>query len=115
MIELHGFSDASERAYGAAIYISSKRSPGQWKSTLLCSKSRVYPIKTLTIPRLELCAALLLARLTSKVISVIQVEFHHVYLWSESMITLAWIKTPHERLKPLVSNRVKLINELCPD
>ncbi|GBN76119.1 hypothetical protein AVEN_53636-1 [Araneus ventricosus] len=60
-------------------------------------------------------AALLLACLVSKVISIIQVPINHIYMWSDSTIALAWIKTPHEKLKTYVSNRVKTINTLCPN
>ncbi|GFT91970.1 uncharacterized protein TNCV_125001 [Trichonephila clavipes] len=65
-IEIHGFSDASERAYAAVVYIKCFNESGQSQTRLLCSKSRVAPLKTLTIPRLELSAALLLSRLVKK-------------------------------------------------
>ncbi|GFW73403.1 integrase catalytic domain-containing protein [Trichonephila clavipes] len=65
-IEIHGFSDASERAYAAVVYIKCFNESGQFQTTLLCSKSRVAPLKTLTIPRLELSAALLLSGLVKK-------------------------------------------------
>ncbi|GBN20548.1 hypothetical protein AVEN_66594-1 [Araneus ventricosus] len=62
---IHGFADASTAAYGAAIYMQCPSIES--KSTyLLCSKSRVAPIKPVTIPRLELCAPLLLSQLTQK-------------------------------------------------
>lgn len=61
----HGFSDASTHAYGACIYPRTLDQNGVWSSNLLCSKSRVAPIKNkVTIPRLELCGALLLEKLT---------------------------------------------------
>ncbi|XP_072400667.1 uncharacterized protein [Diabrotica undecimpunctata] len=63
-----GFSDSKEMAYGACIYIRSLDSEGTYHCHLLCSKTRVAPLKTITIPRLELCAALLLAELAHKVI-----------------------------------------------
>ncbi|GBN75838.1 hypothetical protein AVEN_78893-1, partial [Araneus ventricosus] len=62
-VELHGFADASELAYGAVIYVKSINSYGGSEVKLLISKSRVAPLKFVTIPRLELCAAVLLSKL----------------------------------------------------
>ena len=62
-IHIHGFCNASEQAYGACIYFRSTNSCGKTSVSLVCSKSRVAPLKLLTLTRLELCAALLLARL----------------------------------------------------
>ena len=60
-IEVHGFCDANEAAYGACLYLRSIDNAGKITTTLLCSKSRVAPLKKKqTIPRLELCAASLL-------------------------------------------------------
>ncbi|XP_035206749.1 uncharacterized protein LOC118181675 [Stegodyphus dumicola] len=89
IIDLHGFCDASEKAFGAVIYIVSKATDGAVKTSLLCSKSRVCPIKALTIPRLELSAALLLARLVAKLLVILQIQFNGIYLWSDSTIVLA--------------------------
>ncbi|XP_043285701.1 uncharacterized protein [Venturia canescens] len=66
-VEIHGFSDASQLAMGAVVYV---RVTGPGKSTrtaLVCSKTKVAPIKRLTIPRLELTAALLVAKLAKYV------------------------------------------------
>ncbi|GFU65377.1 cytochrome P450 3A11 [Trichonephila clavipes] len=114
-IEVHGFSDASERAYAAVVYIKCFNESGQSQTRLLCSKSRVAPLKTLTIPRLELSAALLLSRLVKKVVPILQLSIHKIWMWTDSTIALAWIKTEPHKLKTFVSNRVAEIQALSKD
>ncbi|GFY05725.1 DUF1758 domain-containing protein [Trichonephila clavipes] len=114
-IEVHGFSDASERAYAAVVYIKCFNESGQSQTRLLCSKSRVAPLKTLTIPRLELSAALLLSRLVKKVVPILQLPINKIWMWTDSTIALAWIKTEPHKLKTFVSNRVAEIQALSKD
>ncbi|GFW19113.1 DUF1758 domain-containing protein [Trichonephila clavipes] len=114
-IEIHGFSDASERAYAAVVYIKCFNESGQSQTRLLCSKSRVAPLKTLTIPRLELSAALLLSRLVKRVVPILQLSIHKIWMWTDSTIALAWIKTEPHKLKTFVSNRVAEIQALSKD
>ncbi|GFU44781.1 DUF1758 domain-containing protein [Trichonephila clavipes] len=114
-IEIHGFSDASERAYAAVVYIKCFNESGQSQTRLLCCKSRVAPLKTLTIPRLELSAALLLSRLVKKVVPILQLPIHKIWMWTDSTIALAWIKTKPYKLKTFVSNRVAEIQALSKD
>lgn len=110
-ISLYGFADASELGYGAVLYVHCSIGNEQ-QMTLLTSKTRVAPLKPLTIPRMELCAAVLLAKLKEKVQQ--QCSFLNVpcFLHSDSMITLAWIKTNPSALKQYVASRVVAINEL---
>ncbi|GFY01506.1 uncharacterized protein TNCV_2606931 [Trichonephila clavipes] len=113
--EIHGFADASERCYGAAVYCKSKNLKSETLVRLITSKSRVAPIKSLTIPRLELCAAVLLAKLVKRVVAALQLETAEVYLWSDSMIDLAWLRKKPMDLKTFVQNRVAKIQELYPN
>ncbi|GFX85004.1 uncharacterized protein TNCV_4998331 [Trichonephila clavipes] len=92
VIEIHGFADASERCYGAEVYCKSKNLKSETLVRLITSKSRVAPIKSLAIPRLELCAAVLLAKLVKRVVAALQLETAELYLWSDSMIVLAWLR-----------------------
>lgn len=62
-MQLHGFSDASERAYAGVVYLRMHDSEGHVLVALVMSKTKVAPIKRITIPRLELCGAHLLAQM----------------------------------------------------
>ncbi|XP_055622113.1 uncharacterized protein LOC129765718 [Toxorhynchites rutilus septentrionalis] len=109
-VYLHGYCDASETAYGAVLYLRAVDEVGNVSSRLLCSKSKVTPINRPTIPRLELCAATLLARLIKTVKSTLRMTIHQTTAWSDSMTTLAWIAGDPARWKTFVANRVAEIN-----
>ncbi|GFU84100.1 uncharacterized protein TNCV_4504001 [Trichonephila clavipes] len=115
VIEIHGFADASEWCYGAAVYFKSKNLKSETFVRLITSKSRVAPIKSLTILRLELCAAVLLAKLVKRVVAALQLETPELYLWSDSMIVLAWLRKEPMYLKTFVQNRVAKIQGLYPN
>ena len=110
-VELHGFADASEDAYGVCIYLRSRNKAGSVMTSLICSKSRVSPLKKKSIARLELCAATLLSKLVSRIIATLTTQISSVTLWSDSMITLYWILTPFQKLSTFVGNRVSVIHE----
>ncbi|XP_063837178.1 uncharacterized protein LOC135086343 isoform X1 [Ostrinia nubilalis] len=110
--QLHGFADSSTQAYGAAIYVLTTNAQGQTLVRLLFSKTRVAPLKTQTIPRLELSAALLLAVNMKDLQSSLKVPINDIQYWSDSTITLAWIKTEPHKLNTFVANRVTKIQAL---
>ncbi|XP_063988328.1 uncharacterized protein LOC135168255 [Diachasmimorpha longicaudata] len=110
--EIHGFCDASETGFGACIYLKSIDALGNVKINLLCSKSRVAPLKSISIPRLELCGALILSNLCKSVHSSLSISIARTILWTDSMIVLHWIHTPPHTLKTFVQNRISEIQSL---
>ncbi|GFX46158.1 integrase catalytic domain-containing protein, partial [Trichonephila clavipes] len=110
-IIIHGFADASTAAYGAVLYAQSI-SEEDVSTRLLCSKSRVAPVKPITIPRLELCACVLLPQLLEKVLHSLTLPIQQIMLWTDSNIVLAWIQRSPEQLKTFIGNRIKIIQRL---
>ncbi|XP_062541814.1 uncharacterized protein LOC134209800 [Armigeres subalbatus] len=113
--DIHGFSDASAVAYGACIYLRSLFADGSAKLRLLTSKSKLAPLHDLSIPRKELCAALLLTRLLRKVLPALNMAYQEVVLWCDSTIVLAWIRKPLNQLQLFVRNRIAVIQENTSD
>ncbi|XP_058817780.1 uncharacterized protein LOC131681089 [Topomyia yanbarensis] len=108
---LHCFCDASQRGYGCCVYVVSPDETGKLHSRLLTSKARVAPLRGQTIPRLELCAALLGSQLIDNLRRT--TEFSNtVTYWTDSTIVLHWIKSQSNNWKVFVSNRVAEIQRL---
>ena len=108
--ELHVFCDASEDAYGAVAYLKNEES-SQSEVSLVMGKSRVAPLKTMTIPRLELTAAALAVKLYCFIKDEIDVQVDKTFFWTDSMITLRYIQNTDKRFKTFVANRVEIIRE----
>ncbi|XP_055838871.1 uncharacterized protein LOC129906899 [Episyrphus balteatus] len=106
-IELHGFCDASMKAYGAAVYVRVLDSNGNIHVNLILSKTRVAPSKrTIALPRLELCGAVVLAQLLQYIKEVLAIPNVKMYSWTDSTIALAWIRATPAKWTTFVSNRV---------
>ncbi|KAG8239245.1 hypothetical protein J437_LFUL010635 [Ladona fulva] len=103
--QLAGFSDAFEKGYAAVVYVRVLTASGERCVNFLVAKTRVAPIKTITIPKLELLAALLLAKLLNRILNVLKVRIHisRIFAWTDSNI-----------FKMFVANRVSMINDYFP-
>ncbi|XP_022165783.1 uncharacterized protein LOC111030548, partial [Myzus persicae] len=111
-----GFCDASQLGYAAVVYVLPADSSGQ-RAVLVGSKTKLAPMKPLTIPRLELNAAVLLARWLGCIKRVLDPHLKIVgtYGWTDSMIVLSWLTVPHTSFKVYVSNRIHQIRTIVPD
>ena len=100
------FSDASEDAFGACAYARWQLENSEYDTQFIAAKSRVAPLKKLSVPRLELQAAVLATRLYKTIQKESRLMFEKAILLSDSMITLAWIRSQARVFKTFVSIRV---------
>lgn len=114
-IELHGFSDASNLTMAAAVYVRVVTRLGETQVNLVCAKTKVAPLKTLTIPRLELSAALILSKLMAKVQRTLNLPEIAIFLWTDSAVTLTWIASHPSKWKDFIRNRTIIIQETAPN
>lgn len=112
--ELHGFADASNRAYAAVIYLRILHSLIDIQISLVAAKTKVAPLKTVSIPRLELNAVVLLSRLFDWVLSSLNLKRPSLYGWTDSKVTLAWLRQHPSRWNSYVANRVAEVQTRLP-
>ena len=106
---MHVFSDASELAYGAVIYLRLSSTPP--KLAFVTGKSRVAPKKTVSIPRLELNAAAIACKLADSVKTNLRIKPVSTTFWTDSMAVLRFINNTKSRFKVFVANRLSIIHE----
>ncbi|XP_065941558.1 uncharacterized protein [Magallana gigas] len=103
---LHTFVDASQDAYGAVVYQRCIYDDGSVSVRFVTAKSKVAPLTTVSIPRLELMGAILGLRLTLSVTSALEMDGDQCTFWTDSMNVLCWIKAQSRSFKPFVANRI---------
>ncbi|XP_068691511.1 uncharacterized protein [Montipora foliosa] len=111
-IQLHHFSDASEVGYGAASYLRLKDNAGRIHCSLVFAKSRVAPLKTITIPRMEVTAAYVSAKLHKFLEEQLDLPIHRSIFWTDSTIVLQYLKNEAKRFQIFVANRLAIIHDV---
>jgi len=114
-VELHGFSDSSLILYCGVVYLR-VITKSHAKAFFWTSKTRVAPLKKISIPRLELLGGLLLTKLISNVNVALceRLKIDRVVCWSDSTVTLCWIRGKEKTWKAWVENRVVKIRKVVP-
>lgn len=111
---LVGCCDASLKAISAVVYLVCLENQHAVSCNLLTSKTRVAPLKHVTLPRLELNGAVLLAELYSSVFKSLNLPISQVWCFTDSTITQHWIKSPATKWKPFIRRRVQAIQDSRP-
>ncbi|KAF4514163.1 UNVERIFIED_CONTAM: hypothetical protein B566_EDAN019286 [Ephemera danica] len=107
--DLHVFSDASEVGYGAVAYIRTEDPEGNGTCQFVLGKSRVVPSKPITVPRLELTAAVLAVKLKNFVEREVRLNLRTTFLWTDSQLVLRYLLNTTSRFKTFVANRVTFV------
>ncbi|XP_020299330.1 uncharacterized protein LOC109863477, partial [Pseudomyrmex gracilis] len=115
VVELHGFADASERAYAAVVYLRSNHNSPCFKISLIAAKTKVAPLKQVSLPRLELSAATLLAQLITYLQRALSLTKVSIHVWLDSTVALSWVQGHPSKWKTFVANRVAEIQRLLPE
>jgi hypothetical protein len=111
LVELHSFVDASQSSYAAVAYFRFIRND-RVSVAFISSKAKVAPTKTQSIPRLELQAALLGARLADNITRDHNITINNQIMWSDSKVVLSWIRSTTKSFRQFVAVRKGEINEL---
>ncbi|XP_036347022.1 uncharacterized protein LOC118756363, partial [Rhagoletis pomonella] len=104
-VQLHIFVDASSTAYAAVAYLR-MRQGNKVHVAFICAKSRCAPVKGMTIPRLELQAAILGCRLKTFIEQSQNFRIHRLIFWSDSQTVIMWIRSSERKYKPFVEHRI---------
>ena len=110
-VQLHHFSDASEIGYGAVSYLRIVDDKGAPHCSFVLGKSRVTPLKVVSIPRLELAAAVVAVKLNCLIRNELEYPIHDTIYWTDSTVVLQYIRNESRRFHTFVVNRVAMIHD----
>ena len=108
--QLHIFTDSSEEAYAAVAYFKVVDSvTNNVTVNLVCSKAKVCPLKSISMPRLELTAAELGVKLASKICNAMDLDIKQVTFWCDSKDALGWIFNESRNFHAFVAHKISKI------
>ena len=110
-MQLHFFSDASQSAYGAVAYLRVVDKADSRYCVFVLGRARVAPLKSVSIPRLELTAATLAIKMNHTIMDSLQLHLDNVFFWTDSTTVLRYIRNDKVRYQTFVANRVALIRD----
>ena len=110
-VTLHSFLNASEKAYAAVVYSRHEYEDKSVTTQLMASKTRLSPLKAISIPRLELMGALIGVRLTKQVSAALEIPMKDATFWVDSMNVFHWVHRRSRDYKPFVAHRVGEIHD----
>ena len=110
-VELHHFADASEAGYGTVSYLRYVNNAQQVHCAFVLGKARVAPLKHMTIPRLELSAATVAAKMNNFLERVLELRIDSTHYWTDSQTVLRYINNEKARYHTFVANRVSVIRD----
>ncbi|XP_022790232.1 uncharacterized protein LOC111329735 [Stylophora pistillata] len=114
--ELHAFSDASKDAPGACVYLRLVNDSGEVATSLVFGQSKVAPLQTTSIPRLELCGAMLATQAVARILKEIDIQLDDIKFYTDSKAALGYIQNESRRFYVYVANRVEIIRRVSsPD
>ena len=105
-VTLQVFVDASQDAYGAVVYMGSQGVKGNVLLSFIASKTRVAPLQSISIPRLELMAAVLGKRLTLSIAEVLDIDKEFITFWTDSTSVIWWVRGHSRQYEPFIANRI---------
>lgn len=110
-VELHAFSDASQDAIGATIYLRLINNEGEASVSLLFAQTKLTPKRITTIPRLELCGGVLSTRAITWISKELRIHVDEIVFYTDSKVVLGYIQNESRRFYTYVANRVQIIRQ----
>ena len=110
-VQVHNFSDASEVGYGVVSYLRFTNQEDDVHCSLVLSKSRVAPLKQITVPRLELAAATVAVKINYMIQKELEFPIERTFYWTDSTTVLQYIRSETKRFKTFVANRLAVIKD----
>lgn len=110
-VELHSFSDASVNGYGQCLYLRMVNNHDEVHCALVMAKLRVTPLKPVTVPRLELTAAVVSTKISSFLQKELSYEDINEFFWTDSKVVLGYISNEARQFHTFIANRVQEIRD----